>query len=165
MTSDNRVALVTGAARGQGAAIVKRLRQDGFLVAACDLLADELKAGIEELDFKGSVSYGALLPNELIHSRLPDLPGSVPDCVDSVIFARRGTVQPHLEANGLTALCRTQDHVQIAAVKAHHSLAGCCLNHRTLGTDAPRSAQSPLIQRRSRGWAICLWRAMSQSLG
>jgi len=50
VTSDNRVALVTGAARGQGAAIVKRLRQVGFRVAACDLLADELKASLEELD-------------------------------------------------------------------------------------------------------------------
>src|ERR1700751_4043410 len=33
-----RIALVTGAARGQGAAIVKRLHKDGFRVAACDLL-------------------------------------------------------------------------------------------------------------------------------
>lgn len=37
-----RVALVTGAARGQGAAIVARLRRDGFQVAAGDLLTDEL---------------------------------------------------------------------------------------------------------------------------
>ena len=37
MTTD-RVALVTGAARGQGAAIVTRLHKDGFRVAACDLL-------------------------------------------------------------------------------------------------------------------------------
>lgn len=35
----NRVALVTGAARGQGAAIVNRLQKDGFHVAACDLLS------------------------------------------------------------------------------------------------------------------------------
>ena len=42
MTAD-RVALVTGAARGQGAAIVKRLRKDGFRVAACDLLAADLQ--------------------------------------------------------------------------------------------------------------------------
>lgn len=34
----SRVALVTGAARGQGAAIVARLRADGFAVAAADLL-------------------------------------------------------------------------------------------------------------------------------
>ena len=42
MTAD-RVALVTGAARGQGAAIVKRLYKDGFRVAACDLLADDVE--------------------------------------------------------------------------------------------------------------------------
>jgi 3alpha(or 20beta)-hydroxysteroid dehydrogenase len=34
-----RVALVTGAARGQGAAIVQRLLKDGFRVAACDVLS------------------------------------------------------------------------------------------------------------------------------
>ena len=44
-----RVALVTGAARGQGAAIVKRLHKDGFRVAACDLLADDLRAMVEAL--------------------------------------------------------------------------------------------------------------------
>ena len=45
----DRVALVTGAARGQGAAIVKRLHKDGFRVAACDLLADDLRATVEAL--------------------------------------------------------------------------------------------------------------------
>lgn len=39
-----RVALVTGAARGQGWAITQRLRADGFLVAAC--LADDGVIGI-----------------------------------------------------------------------------------------------------------------------
>jgi 3alpha(or 20beta)-hydroxysteroid dehydrogenase len=34
-----RVALVTGAARGQGLAITQRLRADGFFVAACDIEA------------------------------------------------------------------------------------------------------------------------------
>jgi 3alpha(or 20beta)-hydroxysteroid dehydrogenase len=48
MTAD-RVALVTGAARGQGAAIVRRLHKDGFRVAACDLLADEVTAIAEVL--------------------------------------------------------------------------------------------------------------------
>ncbi|ORB63097.1 SDR family NAD(P)-dependent oxidoreductase [Mycolicibacterium tusciae] len=49
MRSTERVALVTGAARGQGAAIVRRLHTDGFRVAACDLLTDELKAGTKAL--------------------------------------------------------------------------------------------------------------------
>lgn len=42
MRSD-RVALVTGAARGQGAAIVERLHKDGFCVAACDVLVNDLE--------------------------------------------------------------------------------------------------------------------------
>jgi NAD(P)-dependent dehydrogenase (short-subunit alcohol dehydrogenase family) len=44
-----RVALVTGAARGQGAAIVRRLHDYGFAVAACDVLVDELTAGAVDL--------------------------------------------------------------------------------------------------------------------
>jgi 3alpha(or 20beta)-hydroxysteroid dehydrogenase len=49
VTSRARVALVTGAARGQGAAIVQRLHGDGFLVAACDLLVDELIVSVDAL--------------------------------------------------------------------------------------------------------------------
>jgi 3alpha(or 20beta)-hydroxysteroid dehydrogenase len=49
VTSSDRVALVTGAARGQGMAIVKRLRKDGFRVAACDLLVDELNATVQAI--------------------------------------------------------------------------------------------------------------------
>jgi len=52
----DRVALVTGAARGQGAAIVKRLHDDGYLVAACDVRADELAASIDDLDGVAAVS-------------------------------------------------------------------------------------------------------------
>ena len=48
MTGD-RVALVTGAARGQGAAIVRRLLDDGFRVGACDVRMDELQAGVDGL--------------------------------------------------------------------------------------------------------------------
>jgi NAD(P)-dependent dehydrogenase (short-subunit alcohol dehydrogenase family) len=44
-----RVALVTGAAGGQGWAIAKRLRSEGFSVAACDLRRDELLAAVDEL--------------------------------------------------------------------------------------------------------------------
>jgi 3alpha(or 20beta)-hydroxysteroid dehydrogenase len=49
VTSADRVALVTGAARGQGAAIVERLHSDGFRVAAGDVRIDELKANVEAL--------------------------------------------------------------------------------------------------------------------
>ncbi|OBA85555.1 oxidoreductase [Mycobacteriaceae bacterium 1482268.1] len=45
----DRVALVTGAARGQGAAIVRRLHADGYRVAACDVRMDELIASIDGL--------------------------------------------------------------------------------------------------------------------
>jgi NAD(P)-dependent dehydrogenase (short-subunit alcohol dehydrogenase family) len=44
-----RVALVTGAAGGQGWATAERLRADGYSVAACDLWADELAAAVGEL--------------------------------------------------------------------------------------------------------------------
>jgi NAD(P)-dependent dehydrogenase (short-subunit alcohol dehydrogenase family) len=40
---------VTGAAGGQGWATAKRLRADGYSVAACDLRADELAAAVGEL--------------------------------------------------------------------------------------------------------------------
>ncbi|OBB44046.1 SDR family oxidoreductase [Mycobacterium sp. 852002-51961_SCH5331710] len=56
MTADERVALVTGAARGQGAAIVARLRRDGFRVAACDVLGDELKRSVGELGDDGVIA-------------------------------------------------------------------------------------------------------------
>lgn len=49
MTTHDRVALVTGAARGQGAAITKRLSEDGFRVGACDVRMDELRALIADL--------------------------------------------------------------------------------------------------------------------
>jgi NAD(P)-dependent dehydrogenase (short-subunit alcohol dehydrogenase family) len=45
-----RVALVTGAARGQGLAIVRRLRRDGIAVVAGDVLAEELRSAVGELD-------------------------------------------------------------------------------------------------------------------
>lgn len=49
MTTDQRVALVTGAARGQGWAIVDRLRAAGLRVAACDISTAELNAAVDGL--------------------------------------------------------------------------------------------------------------------
>jgi 3alpha(or 20beta)-hydroxysteroid dehydrogenase len=54
MTASARVALVTGAARGHGAAIVRRMVSVGFRVAACDLPSDELHASAANLG-EGSV--------------------------------------------------------------------------------------------------------------
>ncbi|GBE63791.1 oxidoreductase [Mycobacterium sp. MFM001] len=45
-----RIALVTGAARGQGWAIVQRLRTNDFHVAACDVNTAELSAVVDGLD-------------------------------------------------------------------------------------------------------------------
>jgi NAD(P)-dependent dehydrogenase (short-subunit alcohol dehydrogenase family) len=44
-----RIALVTGAAGGQGGAIVQRLLGKGYQVAACDLRADEIDSASTEL--------------------------------------------------------------------------------------------------------------------
>jgi 3alpha(or 20beta)-hydroxysteroid dehydrogenase len=49
VSTRQRVALVTGAARGQGWAITERLRADGFCVAACDVSAAELSAAVDGL--------------------------------------------------------------------------------------------------------------------
>lgn len=50
-TSDHsrRVALVTGAARGQGLAIVHKLLEKDYDVVACDVLADDLEQALAEL--------------------------------------------------------------------------------------------------------------------
>ena len=46
---NQRVALVTGAAGGQGWAIAKRLRSEGYSVAGCDRRYEDLMALVEEL--------------------------------------------------------------------------------------------------------------------
>jgi 3alpha(or 20beta)-hydroxysteroid dehydrogenase len=56
VTTQQRVALVTGAARGQGWAIVQRLRADGLFVAACDISANELRAAVDGLDDDGVIA-------------------------------------------------------------------------------------------------------------
>jgi 3alpha(or 20beta)-hydroxysteroid dehydrogenase len=56
MTTDQRVALVTGAAGGQGRAIVQRLRAHGFRVAACDVNTAELDTSITGLDDDAAIA-------------------------------------------------------------------------------------------------------------
>ncbi len=51
-----RVALVTGAARGQGWAITQRLRVDGFFVAACDITPTELDTAVSGLGDDGVIA-------------------------------------------------------------------------------------------------------------
>ncbi|MGH1565271.1 SDR family NAD(P)-dependent oxidoreductase [Mumia sp. DW29H23] len=48
--SGRRTALVTGAARGQGLAVVHRLLDDGYAVVACDVLGDDLATAVAPLD-------------------------------------------------------------------------------------------------------------------
>jgi 3alpha(or 20beta)-hydroxysteroid dehydrogenase len=50
------VALVTGAAGGQGWAIVKRLRAEGYSVAACDRRADDVATAVAELGDDGVIA-------------------------------------------------------------------------------------------------------------
>ena len=50
MTTDNRVALVTGAARGIGLAIAQRLSRDGLAVALADLDQDALDRAAATID-------------------------------------------------------------------------------------------------------------------
>ncbi len=44
-----RTAIVTGAARGIGLAVSRRLLQDGWTIAACDMLEEQLQAAAAEL--------------------------------------------------------------------------------------------------------------------
>ena len=50
------VALVTGAAGGQGWAIVKRLRAEGYSGAACDRRADDIVTAVGELGDDGVIA-------------------------------------------------------------------------------------------------------------
>ena len=52
---DGRTAIVAGAARGIGQAIVRSLASDGARVIACDLLVDELKAVAGRVDRGGEI--------------------------------------------------------------------------------------------------------------
>ncbi|OBJ08566.1 SDR family NAD(P)-dependent oxidoreductase [Mycobacterium sp. 1465703.0] len=55
---NRRVALVTGAAGGQGWAIAERLRAKGFSVAACDRRTDELVSAVGQAGDEGLIAVG-----------------------------------------------------------------------------------------------------------
>jgi 3-oxoacyl-[acyl-carrier protein] reductase len=58
MTEQNRTAIVTGAARGIGAAIAKRLSSDGFNVAVLDLDEASCNKVVDEIEASGGTALG-----------------------------------------------------------------------------------------------------------
>jgi 3-oxoacyl-[acyl-carrier protein] reductase len=58
MTDQHRTAIVTGAARGIGAAIAKRLSRDGFDVAVLDLDEEACAKVVDEINASGCAALG-----------------------------------------------------------------------------------------------------------
>jgi 3-oxoacyl-[acyl-carrier protein] reductase len=79
MVLDNRVAMITGAARGIGKAIAKRLSEDGAAVVICDLL-DEISDTAEELRSEGANA----LPIKVDVTNLESVESAVKTIVDKM---------------------------------------------------------------------------------
>ncbi len=64
--NNTRVAIVTGGARGIGAAVAKRLSRDGLRVAVLDLNEDECRPVVQEIEAGGgrALAVGADVTNE-----------------------------------------------------------------------------------------------------
>ncbi|TDH56471.1 SDR family oxidoreductase [Mycobacterium eburneum] len=95
-TADRRVALVTGAARGQGWAIVRRLRADGYAVAACDVNRAELDAAVDGLadDAVIAVPLDVTAPSQWEHAvtRVVDRFGGLTALVNNAGVLHRASI-------------------------------------------------------------------------
>jgi len=72
MMLQGKRAIVTGSARGIGAAIAARFAQDGASVLMCDILADRLNESADQLRSAGGKGHVAALAGDLTDSRFCD---------------------------------------------------------------------------------------------
>ena len=68
-TTPLRTAIVTGAARGIGAGVARRLAADGFAVAVLDLDETACKPVVEEIERAGgrAIAVGADVADEVLY--------------------------------------------------------------------------------------------------
>lgn len=171
---EGQVAVVTGAARGIGAAITERLVEEGALVAMVDTLADALAARERELAGAGHAVRG-LVADVTDRAAVVDALGRVeaelggPDIL--VNNAAIGRIQPFLEleaevwdqtmAVNLTAPFVLGQEVARRIVAAKRR--GRILNVASLAAHTANSGQSAYAS--SKAGVAALTRAMAFELG
>jgi 3alpha(or 20beta)-hydroxysteroid dehydrogenase len=98
-----RVALVTGAAGGQGWAIAKRLRARGYCVAACDRRSDELVAAVDDLGDDELIGIGLDVTSsaewDAAVERVVDRFGSLSTLVNNAGVLHRATLADETAAD------------------------------------------------------------------